>query len=460
MLLLENSFSLFIGRFHPVFVHLPIGFLLLGALMEFFNTKSRNNNMDAAILFSLKLGALSAVLAGIMGWLLASEGGYNENHLFWHRWLGIGVAVFSIIALLIKMNVISLPTGIFKIMLAVIVGLLMATGHLGGNMTHGATYLTEYLPFGGTEKAAVRQAFNNPDSLIVYRDLIQPMLEKRCYECHNEDKANGGLQMHTTELLSKGGDGGPVLVSGKAMDSELFARITKDPISKKFMPTGGKTHLGYEEVKLIGWWIDEGAAYDKTIAEVKVPKEVKTILENSYKVSLVKKSYVETASVDPLPAERMESLIALGFTGAPLASGNNFLDIRYNKLGATPSPTDIEKLLSAKAQITWLNLANQNITDAMLSKIGELPNLTRLQIQQNPISDAGIANLEKLQNLETLNIYGTQVTDAALTSIEKLPNLKKLFLWQTQVTPEGVEELRAKLPKLVVVMGTNTERKL
>lgn len=459
MLLLESSFSLFIGRFHPVFVHLPIGFLLLGALMEFFNSKSRNNNMDAAVLFSLKLGAISAVLAAIMGWLLANEGGYNESHLFWHRWLGIGVAVLSIIALGVKMNILALPTGIFKIILGAIVGLLMATGHLGGNMTHGASYLTEYLPFGGTEKAAIQQEFNNPDSLIVYRDLIQPMLEKRCYECHNADKSNGGLQMHTTELLSKGGDGGPVLVSRKAIDSELFERITKDPISKKFMPTGGKTHLGYEEVKLIGWWINEGADYHKSMAEVNVPKDIKTILEDSYKVSLVKKSYVETAAVAPLPNEIMASLTDLGFTGSNLASGNNFLDIRYNKLGATPSAADIEKLLSAKEQVTWLNLANQNITDGMLASVAKLPNLTRLQIQQNPITDAGIATLESLQNLETLNLYGTQVTDAALASIEKLPNLKKLFLWQTQVTPEGVEGLKAKLPKLIVVMGHSVTAK-
>lgn len=459
MLLLESSFSLFIGRFHPVIVHLPIGFLLLAAVMEFFNSKVRGKNMNSAILFSLKLGAASAVLAALMGWLLANEGGYNESHLFWHRWLGIGVAVLAIIAVIIKSDTLAVPSGVFKLMLAGMVGLLMATGHLGGNMTHGASYLTEYFPFGGTEKAAVQKAFHNPDSLIVYRDLIQPMLEKRCYECHNEDKGNGGLQMHTTELLSKGGDGGPVLVSGKAIDSELFERITKDPISKKFMPTGGKTHLGYEEVKLIGWWINEGAAYDKSVAEMKVPKDIKTILENSYKVSLVKKSYVETASVDPLPSESMESLTTLGFTGAPLASGNNFLDIRYNKLGATPNASDIEKLLTAKEQITWLNLANQNITDEMLSNIAQLSNLTRLQIQQNPITDVGITALEKLQNLETLNLYGTQVTDAALASIEKLPNLKKLFLWQTQVTPEGVEGLKAKLPKLVVVMGHSVTAK-
>lgn len=415
--------------------------------------------MDTAILFSFRLGALSAFVAAFMGWLLAGEGGYNESHLFWHKWLGIGVGVVALLAAFIKSGVLGLSSGIFKILLVAMVGMLMATGHLGGNMTHGADYLTEYLPFGNSEKAVEKKAFNNPDSVFVYQDIIQPMLKKRCWECHNEDKSNGGLQMHTTELLTKGGDGGPVLVSGKAVDSELFKRITKDPTSRKFMPIGGKTHLGFEEVKLIGWWIEEGADFEKTIAEVNVPKDIKYILEENWKVSLVKKSYVETASVSPVSEEIMKNLMDVGFTGSPLASGNNFLDIRYNKLGETPTQADLEKLVNAKEQITWLNLANQNITDEMLSTIGQLSNLTRLQIQQNPISDSGIASLEGLTNLETLNLYGTDVTDAALSSIEKLPNLKKLFLWQTKVTPEGAEGLKGKLPKLVVVMGTSMAEK-
>ncbi len=459
MLLLESSFSLFIGRFHPVIVHLPIGFLLLGALMEFFNSKVRSKNMDAAILFSFRLGALSAFLAAFMGWLLAGEGGYNESHLFWHKWLGITVGLVALAAMFIKGGVLAIPDFIYKILLFGMVSMLMITGHLGGNMTHGASYLTEYLPFGNSEQIVEKKAFNNPDSVFVYQDIIQPMLEKRCFECHNEDKSNGGLQMHTTELLAKGGDGGPVLVSGKAIDSELFRRITKDPTSKKFMPTGGKIHLGYEEVKLIGWWIDEGGDFDKAISDVDIPKDIKQILEENWKVSLVKKSFVETANVTPVATEIMTGLTDIGFTGSPLASGNNFLDIRYNKLGETPSNADLQKLLGAKEQITWLNLANKNITDEMLMTIGQLSNLTRLQIQQNPISDKGITSLEGLTNLETLNLYGTDITDAALASIEKLPNLKKLFLWQTKVTTEGAEGLKNKLPKLVIVMGTSVAEK-
>ncbi len=460
MALLESSFSLFIGRFHPVFVHLPIGFLLLAILMEFFNSRVRSKNMDAAILFALKLGAASTFLAAGMGWLLANEGGYNESHLFWHRWLGIGVGALSLIALAIKGELIPLPKSVYKIGLLGMTGLILATGHLGGNMTHGASYLTEYLPFGNSEEVVVQQAFNNPDSVFVYRDLIQPMLEERCFECHNQDKDNGGLQMQTAELLTKGGDGGPVLVNGKAVDSELFQRITTNPTSKKFMPTGGKTHLGYEEVKLIGWWINEGADFDQPISEMTIPKDIKYLLENKWKVSLTKKSYVETASVAPLETSIMKNMQALGFSGSPLASGNNFLDIRYNKLGATPSLADLETLAQAKTQITWLNLANRNINDDMLSIIGRFSNLTRLQIQQNPITDKGIVALANLKNLESLNLYGTEVTDAALSTIEQLPNLEKLFLWQTKVTSEGVEKLQDKLPKLKIELGISMAKKL
>ncbi|MFK7984366.1 MAG: c-type cytochrome domain-containing protein [Saprospiraceae bacterium] len=460
MLLLESSFSLFFGRFHPVFVHLPIGFLLLAMLMEFFNSKAQSKNMDAAILFALKLGVGSTVIAASMGWLLASEGGYNESHLFWHRWLGIGVGVLAMLALAIKSGTLALPDGIYKIGLLGMAGLLAATGHLGGNMTHGAAYLTEYLPFGNPKETVTQKAFNNPDSVFVYHDLIEPMLEKRCFECHNQDKDNGGLQLHTAELLSKGGDGGPVLVNGKAIDSELFERITKDPTSKKFMPTGGKTHLGFDEVKLIGWWIDEGASFDLPISEMEIPKDVQHILEDKLKVSLTKKSYVETATVAPIATTIMDNLAKLGFSGSPLANGNNFLDIRYNKLGTTPSTSDLEALAQTKAQITWLNLANRSINDEMLTIIGTFSNLTRLQIQQNPITDKGIAALANLKNLESLNLYGTEVTDAALNTIEQLPNLEKLFLWQTKVTPEGVENLQNKLPKLKIELGTSMANKL
>ena len=91
------NFSEFFGRLHPLVVHLPIGFLLIAVLLEWFKGKDASKGKNRAIVFILFLGAISAIIAAVFGWLLANDG-YDENTLFWHKWLGISTAVFAIIA--------------------------------------------------------------------------------------------------------------------------------------------------------------------------------------------------------------------------------------------------------------------------------------------------------------------------------------------------------------------------
>jgi hypothetical protein len=42
------------------------------------------------------------VLSCIFGYLLSSSGEYNEDTLFWHQWMGIAVAVVSLLAWYLK----------------------------------------------------------------------------------------------------------------------------------------------------------------------------------------------------------------------------------------------------------------------------------------------------------------------------------------------------------------------
>src|SRR5918996_5672848 len=69
---------LFIGRFHPLIVHLPIGLLLFAAVLEGaarFRRFRRHRSLSALVLF---LGAVSAVAAVVSGLLHLLEGGYDE----------------------------------------------------------------------------------------------------------------------------------------------------------------------------------------------------------------------------------------------------------------------------------------------------------------------------------------------------------------------------------------------
>ena len=142
------NFELFLGRFHPLLVHLPIGFLLLAAILELLSRifKSKFNNLDSAISISLFCGGLGAIGSAILGYLLSDGGGYEANTLFWHKWLGISLGFLSFIGWAVKVGYIKFLQGSSSLIAGTLVIIVSITGHLGGNLTHGSDYLFVYAP--------------------------------------------------------------------------------------------------------------------------------------------------------------------------------------------------------------------------------------------------------------------------------------------------------------------------
>ena len=87
----------FLGHLHPVLVHLPIGILLLACLFLWQSRKDRYANLQPAINITLMLGAISAVAACITGFILSQTADYDQDTVNLHQWMGISVAVVSII---------------------------------------------------------------------------------------------------------------------------------------------------------------------------------------------------------------------------------------------------------------------------------------------------------------------------------------------------------------------------
>jgi dipeptidyl aminopeptidase/acylaminoacyl peptidase len=91
------------------------------------------------------------------------------------------------------------------------------------------------------------------------------VLKNRCFSCHTEEKAKGGLVMTSLEKLQKGGESGPALVPGEAEKSLLIQLLAAD--ADPHMPP--KKQLPQAQIATLKAWVQAGAAWD---AEALIPK--------------------------------------------------------------------------------------------------------------------------------------------------------------------------------------------
>ena len=448
---------LFFGRFHPLVVHLPIGFLLLAGIMELMSKKPKYQAFQDAIPFTLLLGTISAFVACMFGFMLSTDGGYNTETLNLHQWMGILLTITAATAYLIKSNLLELPPKAYIGIMVTTIGLTGFTGHLGGNLTHGSTYLTQHLPDPVKKIAGIevqeeyeRREIQNLDSALVFNDVIFPMMKMRCTSCHNEDKMKGDLLLTSFEGIMKGGKEGKTIVSGDPIKSELYHRITLSHSDDDFMPPEGKTPLSEDQVEIIKWWIENGAENEKYISDLELSDEQRKLIAIEVGVEPEQGTTVlPTMNVAKASDELLNQVSKKGFYVAQIAAEVPFVDVRGNA-----NNLEMKELLQIKEQVLWLNLSETGITDESLEVVAQLPNLMRLRLEKNPITDEGLKQLSNLQHLEYLNLYGTQVTDEGMKHLEQLSKLKKLYLWQTSVSDEAIEKLKATMPNLTVIKGT------
>lgn len=478
-ILLQADAALFLGRFHPLIVHLPIGFLLLAVILFALSFFKKYAFLLKALPIILLLGAVSSVAAALLGWLLSFEGGYQESTLQWHQWMGVSVAVIASASWVwiskiklkksrkkedipwqsqedVNQRVIANKRNVGLVMGLLLV-LISITGHLGGNLTHGDQYLFTHAPsfiqtlFIAEENNLMNQSTfpADPDSIQLYAHLIQPVLNKKCASCHNENKLKGGLLLTTQEGLLKGGENGVVLENGSPQNSELFKRVCLDPTSKKFMPPKGAP-MSYTEIALLNYWISSGMSFELTITNESIPEEIKNLIEQTYSLSTSKKSFIETEKIAAAPGELLESLSQQGYMIKTLAADNNFLEVV-----AKDSLTleKIEALLKIKEQITWLDLGNTGLQDQWISTLNQFTNLTRLELDNNAITDSGITQLGNLEHLESVNLHATQISDTGLKILAKHHTIKRIYAWQTKVTQPTVDSIRNDNPTLTIDLG-------
>ncbi len=457
-----SDLALFVGRLHPALVHLPIGFLAFLALVEFLAIfpRFKQANANAGILLGAAIPA--ALFAVVCGWVLALGGGYQEQLLRWHRWTGVATAAACLAAgLLYALKL----RRAYRWSLVVGVCALVLAGHFGGSLTHGSDYLAHYAPgplrrwLGGPTEAPSSQTAaargggitrRHQDGvgsaqevrLVPYQDrpafgtAVQPLLQDRCVSCHGPEKSKAKLRMDSLAGLLAGSENGPVVLPGKSAESVLIKRLLLPLSSDEHMPPEGKPQPSAAEIALLQWWIDAGSPAAKTIGELKPPPTVARLLEARFGAPKLARKTTPPKALPQVVALASTIGDELNIAISPLAENQPWLQCNASVAGTNFGDRELERLAQLGSNVRWLDLGGTAITDAGLTQVAAMPNLTRLHLERTTISDAGLGRIAKLGELEYLNLYATAITDAGLEDLQNLPKLKELFLWETKVSPE------------------------
>jgi mono/diheme cytochrome c family protein/uncharacterized membrane protein len=438
-----------IGRLHPLLVHLPIGILLLAGLFQLLTRKEKYAFLQPAIGIALFWGMLSAVASCISGYLLSGTGDYDDELASTHKWFGFAVAFVSLIAYLFH----RWENGFEKWVIPIMVLLIIVTGHLGGSLTHGSDYLVK--GFSKQEDKAQKEIKPVPDvqEAQVYADIIQPIFESRCYTCHNKSKKKGGLRLDDSSFILKGGKDGKVIKPGNADESDMIKRLLLPRKDEDHMPPKEKPQLKENEIALIHWWIATGASFDKKTKELEQTEKIKPVLLALQKEA--PKKTLPDVPAEPVAAadeKIIQQLKKSGIVVIPVSRSSNYLSVNF----VTVEPVtdkEISLLLSIKKQLIWLNLGRKKIKDDVMPTIGQLTNLTRLQLDSTLITDIGIRSLQTLNNLQYLNLVGTKVTAQGIMQLKSVPGLQTIYLYKTFITAADWPALKNSFPKITLDSG-------
>ena len=431
----------FIGKFHPVIVHLPIGIFVLTILFEFAALTHRFKKLESNIPFMLTIGIGFSILSLVTGLLLSQDGSNNKGDVDLHKWIAIATTFLFIFYQVWRSQ-------LAQHMYAQVLGLIVLstsivlTGHFGGTLTHGKGFIS----FSNKNKEeTLVKALVIPDinQAVLYKDIVQHTLTMKCVQCHGEERQKGKLRLDDQNWILAGGKNGNVINLNQPEQSELLKRLLLEDNDEHHMPPKDKEQLTGFEKTILQWWIASGASFDSNIASMQPDEKTKLALAD------FKKTYAsgetvkvkQRKSVDEIPASLKKELEKDGWVISAISKDDNHIRaVGYNL--ETPLDLALNKLLTIKEQLVELKLTSSGITDKDLSIVKQLSNIEKLWLDENEITDQGIKDLVTLNNLYYINLTSTSVSKMGVENLMKSKSLESVYVFQTRLNQTDISTLR------------------
>ena len=429
-----------IGKFHPLLLHLPIGVLIYASLHWIYARIALPVDRQPNFTFALGLGSLTAIFSAVSGWFLADGGGYDEELLDWHKYLGIATAVGSVGLFWAYQRIEARNT--FGAILFTFMGLLTATGHYGGSLTHGVDFLSA-----SGKKEPIQ--IDDINEAHIFNDLVMPIVENKCVSCHNPQKSKGDLLLHNLDGWKIGGEKGDVLKAGLSLESPLINRIFLPKEDEEHMPPAGKLQLTNEERVFLKWWVDSMSTYEHIVSDLGQSKEVASYLDE-----LVNENQL---NIDrPIPA-MLDKLLSYGIVAELQEREKPWVDISLLNASSFNSG-NLNKLNSIKETVRSIDLSNSAITSDQIEILNNFRNIESINLSNCKIGSSEIKVVADLPKLKVLNLYGTFVDNSVTSALEEIPMLEKVYVWNTKVEADEIRDFTSLHPDVEFIFGADVDQ--
>jgi 4-amino-4-deoxy-L-arabinose transferase-like glycosyltransferase len=268
------EWSSFLGPFHIVMLHFPIGFMAITVLLELWALRRPSDGARQAVDFTLGLTVLVSWLVSALGYFRASRGEYDPKVVYWHTVFGLAFAAVATLTWILHHRAVPRPERVglqrsYRGLMGVSLVLLVLAAHEGGTLTHGARFLTAGAPPIVGQLLAQMEPGSAPEPTAatapprsVWQDQIEPILAKKYFSCHGPEKQKGKLRLDIrSAALAQGQSGEPAIVPGAPLKSRLVASVLLPTDHDDVMPPAGKEPLTPEEIVRLIHWIQSGAPY-------------------------------------------------------------------------------------------------------------------------------------------------------------------------------------------------------
>ena len=409
----------YLGNFHPVVLHLPIGAFLFTFLL-FVSQKYLKSNFNPAVRMGLLFSFITSIITSIFGYILHLNGDYDSVLVDRHMWLAIATTI--LIGFVLYLHKKQKPYNHVLSSFVFATVLLTITGHNGGSLTHGKDYLK--LPDFEKEISIVSY-----DSIHVFNQVISPILDSKCVKCHNTGKSKGNLMLSSIDKILLGGEKGQIIKSNSSVDSRLYTYLNLPIDDEMHMPPDGNSQLNDNEKELIKLWIDEGADFYnfRKMNDDNFSKEILSFLPK------------EIASVDPPNRNDLVKLIENEFRIERISVENNFIDIKFQ--GKSFKQSYLRLLSKVSDNIKRLDLSFVDLSSIDLSRVDDFDNLTYLNLNNTKLTTKKLQKLDL--NIQTLILSNNNFDVSVFDKFISNPTNERVFAYNTISDLDLTKEISA-----------------